>query len=326
MMGILLLLLSALTPEAKELLEKGIEASHAEDYTTASRAYVEAKKLCPSDPAPYFLDGALTFIYMVDFVTDTLESRFDANLNKAEELAEVGIEANGENARDLFFIGSVRIFRAVRYGWKKQYTRALSPGMSALNYLAKAVKLDPYLYDAYLALGAYHYFWGIKGRYIPGMFSNKETANQGIREIKKVYDYGFYFTASAGQAYSWMLKKEGRAREALAVSRELVGSYPDARTFRWGLGDLYIELGMWSEARKLYEGLLADVLRDQPKCYTNHYQIKYKLAETYHGLGYDDKARSYCREVINNQHLVRRDIGDADFVKDADKLLRNLGE
>jgi len=326
MMGIFLVILSALTPQAKALLEKGIDASHVEDYTTASRTYVEAKKLCPSDPAPYFLDGALTFIYMVDFVTDTLESRFDANLNKAERLAEAGIEENGDNARDLFFIGSVRIFRAVRYGWKKQYTKALSAGMSALNYLSKAVKLDPYLYDAYLALGAYHYLWGIKGRYIPGMMSNKETINQGIREIKKVYDNGFYFTASAGQAYSWMMKKEGRADEALEVSRELVNAHPEARTFRWGLGDLYIELEMWGEAKKLFEGLLNDVLRDQPKCYTNHYQIKYKLAEIYHGLGYEDKAREYCQDVVDNKSKIRRDVGDADFVKDAEKLLRKLGD
>lgn len=326
MMGIYLLLLSALTPEAKELLQKGIEASHVEDYVTASKAYVEAKKLCPSDPAPYFLDGALTFIYMVDFVTDTLESRFDANLNKAEKLAEAGIEKEGENARDLFFIGSAQIFRAVRHGWKKQYTKALSPGMSALNYLSKAVKLDPYLYDAYLALGAYHYFLGNTGRYIPGMRTNKETVNQGISEIRKVYDNGFYFTASAGQAYSWMMKKEGRAGDALAVSRELVNAHPEARTFRWGLGDLYIELEMWSDAKELYEGLFADVLQDQPKCYTNHYQITYKLAEIYNGLGYTDKARECCQEVVDNKHKIRRDIGDTDFVKDAEKLLRKLGD
>lgn len=327
MMGILLLLISALisalTPQAKALLEKGIDASHVEDYAAARQAYAQAKKLCPDDPAPYFLDGALSFIYMVDFVTDSLERRFERDINKAEELARAGLKANGENARDLFFLGSARIFRMVRYGWKRQYLKALSAGSGALNPLLKAVKLDPKLYDAYLAKGAYDYFNGNVGRYVPGV-NGPKTIERGIQEVHLVYKKGFYFQASAGQAYSWMLKEEGLASQALAVSRELVARYPEARTFRWGLGDLYIDLEMWDEAKELYEELLADVKRDQAKCYTNIYQIKLNLARAYKGLGDKDKARSYCREVVANKDRIRRDLGYSDIVKDAERLLRKL--
>jgi len=314
---------SALSAEAEALLQKGIAASHVEDYRTARKAYAKAKQLCPDDPAPYFLDGALTFIYMVDFVTDSLDQRFDRDMAKAEELARAGIEAEGENARDLFFIGSVRIFRMVRYGWERKYLKALTTGNSALAPLLRALELNPKLYDAYLAKGALDYFSGRVNRYIPGM-KGTQTVNQGIREIRTVYEKGFYFKASAGQALSWVLKEEGRASEALAVSRALVETYPESRTFRWGLGDLYIELEMWEEAKALYRKLYEDVKRDQPTCYTNIYQIKYLLARVYAGLGDEETARRYCLEVISNKYRIRRDLGYSDIVKEAERLLRRL--
>jgi len=323
MFSLLLFLTTALTPQAEELLERGIEASHVEDYVKARIAYAKAKRLCPKDPAPYFLDGALTFIYMVDFVTDSLEDQFDKDMNKAEELAKAGVETNGENARDLFFIGSVQIFRMVRHGWRRQYLRALSAGSAALDPLLKAVELDPNLYDAYLAKGAFDYFSGRVNRYIPGVPA-EATVEKGISEIRLVYEKGTYFKASAGQALSWMLAEEDRSKEALEVSRELVNSYPDARTFRWELGELYLDLGMWEEAKELYKELLADVRRDQPKCYTNIYQIKLRLAQVYAGMGDDENARRCCLEVIVNKDRIRRDLGYSDIVKDAEKLLRHL--
>jgi tetratricopeptide (TPR) repeat protein len=324
MLNLLFLLATALTPEAQAQLEKGIEASHIEDYVTARIAYAKAKGLCPDDPAPYFLDGALTFIYMMDFVTDSLEGQFDKDMSKADQLARAGLEANGENARDLFFIGSVRIFQMVRYGWKRQYLKALSAGSAALDPLLKSVELDPELWDAYLAKGALDYFSGRVNRYIPGMPA-EETVEQGIEEIRMVYDKGTYFKASAGQALSWVLKEEGRAKEALAVSRELVNTYPDARTFRWGLGELYVDLWMWEEAEELYKGLLADVRQDQSECYTNIYQIKLRLAQIYDGKGDEENARRCCLEVIGNRDRIRRDLGYSDIVKDAQRLLRKLG-
>lgn len=323
-MSILLaLLFSSLTPQAEGWLSKGIEASHVEDYTTARNAYAQAKKLCPDDPAPYFLNGALTFIYMVDFVTDSLEGQFDREMKKAEELARKGIEDEGENARDLFFLGSVQIFRMIRHGWKRNYLSALSAGFNALNPLMRAVELDPELYDAYLAKGAYDYFSGRVNRYIPGMKASA-TVERGIHEIRLVYEKGTYFKASAGQALTFILKEEGRASEALAVSRALVAAYPKGRTFRWGLGDLYLALGMWSEARDLYEKLMGDVYWYQPQCYTNIYQTKLCLAKAYVGLGETEKAKSYAWDVYNNRDRIRRDLGYSDIVKDADNLLKKI--
>lgn len=326
MLSLLLLInFSALTPEAEAYLEKGIEASHVEDYVTARIAYARAKELCPEDPAPYFLDGALDFIYMVDFVTDTLESSFDATMDKAEELARAGLEEDPHSARDLFFIGSVRIFRMVRHGWKRNYLAALSAGSGAPDPLLKALELDSTLYDAYLAKGALDYFSGRVNRYIPGAPATR-TVQRGIDEIRMVYEKGTYFQASAGQALSFIMKEEGRADEALAISQELVSTYPEGRTFRWGLGDLYVELEMWDEARDLYKGLYQDVKRDQPKCYTNIYQIKYILARIYAAQGDEETARRYCLEVISNDYRIRRDLGYSDIVKDAEKLLRQLDE
>lgn len=322
-MTLLLMLFTALTPQAEALIEEGIEASRVEDYDAARAAYNEAKRLCPDDPAPYFLDGALTFIYMSDFVTDSEEDYFDQQINTAELLAKTSLNRNGENARDLLFIGSVRIFRMTRYGWKRQYVRAMNAGLAALDPLQRAVDLNPTLYDAYLALGAYHYFQGNVGRYIPGMRGNA-TVEQGIREVRLVYENGVYFEVSAGQALSFMLKEEGRSAEALSVSRALVNRWPEARTFRWGLGDLYIDLEMWEAAIELYTGLLRDVRDEQPGCYTNIYQIKLKLAYAYAATGNEVRAKRYCTEIIDNRHRIRRDLGYSDIVRDAEKFLASL--
>lgn len=319
----LLPLLAGLTPEAEGLLNKGIEASHIEDYETARKAYAEAKRLCPDDPAPYFLDGALTFIYMSDFVTDSLEWYFDKQMSAAEKAARAGIEANGENARDLLFIGSVQVFRMVRSGWKRQYLAAFSAGTSALNPLLKAVELDSTLYDAYLAKGAYDYFSGRMDRYLPGT-KGSTSVEKGIHEIRMVYDKGTYFKASAGQALTFIFKEEARPKEALEISKELVTEHPKSRTFRWGLGELYIDLGMWEEAKALYEKLLGDIFWYQPKCYTNIYQCKLRLAEVYSALGDKAKAKSYLWDVINNKDKIRRDLGYSDIVKDAEKLLKKI--
>lgn len=315
------LFVSALTPQAEALLEKGIEASHVEDYTTARKAYADAKELCPDDPAPYFLNGALTFIYMSDFVTDSLEWHFDQEMAKAEKLARQGIEEEGENARDLFFIGSVQVFRMIRSGWKRQYLAAFSSGTNSLKPLLRAVELDSTLYDAYLAKGAYDYFSGRVDRYLPGAKASTNV-EKGIYEIRTVYEKGKYFKASAGQALSFVLREEKRPSEALAVSRELVNEHPKGRTFRWGLGELYIDLGMWKEAKELYEKLLGDIFWYQPKCYTNIYQCKLRLAEVYLALGEREKARSYLWDVVNNKDRIRRDLGYSDIVKDAEKLLK----
>ncbi len=321
----LLFALLAISPEAESLLVSGIEASRFEDYAAARKAYAEAQKLAPDDPAPYFLNGALTFIYMVDFATDSLEVKFNNDLDKALKLADEGIKKNGDNARDYFFIGSVHIFRMVENGWKRNYIKAMSEGLKAIAPLKRAIELDSTLYDAYLAQGGVDYFSGSVSRYIPWAKGTK-TVEKGIKEVKLVYEKGRYFKNAAGQAYSFMLKEEGRAYEALAINEEQCRKYPQSRTFRWGLGELYIDLHKYREAIGLYKKLYEDVLQSQPSCYTNIYQIKLNLAQCYHGLGKRELARKYCKEVIANKHRIRRDLGYSDIVKDAEKLLKELGD
>lgn len=266
---LILLLLESL-PFA-ELIREGIEMGYRENYPLAESLLLEVTEKFPESPlGPLFYAGLLD-LYMLDFSTDERKDDFFRYLDEAIERAEKMIKGRKyvkgrELAWAYFSKGSALAYKAMFYGRKRKFPKALYYAFPARKNLLKAVEADSTLYDAYLPLGTYHYAISELPRFIRWLTGSGDKRAQALKEMRLAASRSEFVRVIAQDALAWTLAYQRSFREAEELSRRLVSSYPESRSFRWTLCYVLRRSGKWREAKNEYKKLLYLVMRDQRKC------------------------------------------------------------
>jgi len=281
-MLILLVLLNLFSlhrvPE-KYLLRDAIEEGYRENYEKAeSLILIYSEKVKDSPLGPLFAAG-LYDLYMLDFSTDSKKDEFFKNLDLAIKRAEKIIK-NSQNrdkrevAWAYFAKGSALSYKALFYGRKKNFVKALYYAFPAHKALKKAIETDSTLYDDYLPLGTYDYALSELPKFVKWLSGVSDEREKALNEMRLASEKGEFVNIIAQDALAWTLAYHRSFREAERLSRKLVTKFPKSRTFRWTLCYILRRSGQWKKASEEYKKLLYLVVKGQKKC-------PYCLAITY---------------------------------------------
>lgn len=314
------ILLSLNPPQLEAIIKDGLEYAYQGDYPSALDCFRHLRELYPSNPAGYFFEAALWQVWMLDNSSAEKEPIFYALIDSTIWRAESIIEKRADPWA-YFYLGAAYIYRATYEGWRRRYLRSLVDGVRGQRLLARALSLDPTLYDVYLGIGAYEYFRARANRYTLGIpiFGDPEN---GIEKMRLCAERGRYFAVTAQHALAWALTTEGRPEEALPYTSSLLECYPQNLTFRWQLVEIRLAQSEWDEAIRLSRELEAQFASNSPPNYGNLAQAKLKLAKAYYGKGGWEECARLVMEIRELAPYKDRYIGVSDCLKEAKSLLR----
>lgn len=282
--------------ESEGNIEKGFQLTYQERYEEARREFEMVIREDPENPSGYFFLAGLVGLRMSDFSTIEPEDEFLQHIEDALDYSRKKIEKNPGDAWAFFFLGGSYGYRAYHYHQKKSFLNAFGDALNAVEALKKAVELDSTLYDAYLGVGGYHYFihelWGI----VP--FMGKDP-KKGIEEVKLAMENGRYSRIAAKNGLVLLLLREKDYPAALKLALELIGEFPENRTFNWTLAKVFSEMGDWEKALLTFEKLLQLIRERQPDNLYNLLSCQLEVALVNSQLKREEVCIEICREILD---------------------------
>lgn len=285
-------------------VQRGMEAFYRENYDSSKFYINKVIQADTNNPFGYFIYTGLLRLYASDFVTDSLIDSFYYYANKTikKALLRLGKDNKKEDAWAHFFIGGVNMYIASLCIERGDYIKSLGYAEKSIGEINTCLRIDPRLYDAYLALGSYEYLKGsfpLWGRY-------KED---GIEKIRIAAERSKYSGPIARNILAILLLREKRFDEAIQEAKKLIISYPESRTFRWTLCKSYMGKDDWNNAIKCYNELLLKIKKEQPHNIYNRVQIELSLAKSYYSVGDYKSAQMYCEDIFLIGKKDKRTIG-----------------
>jgi hypothetical protein len=180
----------------------------------------------PKNPVGYFLLGTIYQTISEEFRTDRFRDQISVNLDKAIDLARDRADVEPDNPDWPFICGASYGYRALHRAFHGNWFGAFGDGFKCSSNLNKTIKIDSTFYDAYLGLGAYHYYRTIKAKdflWLPFISDDRE---EGIAEIKKAAVGGILASNNARESLLRIYFTEERYPELLALADSLEKNNP----------------------------------------------------------------------------------------------------
>lgn len=282
---------AALSTELRALRDAGNAALFNIDYATARTKFEEIRKLAPQHPAGDLylaISTWLEFLYRNrrlqtslynsdssfyagaenakednegDAVDPAVDKAFRDRIQQAKLKALTLFNRDKKDPDALYFLGAVHgVLAGYEASTARKFFAAMRNGSRNVDLHQKVIELKPDYYDAYLAIGTYHYVLGSLPGYMKvlaalgGMRGNKQ---KGIAEIQQVVDKGTN-SDDASVLLLAIFQNEKRPQDALALLQRLSTKYPRNYLFRLETAATLIDLKRHDEAYAQFEGLLKD--------------------------------------------------------------------
>lgn len=211
--------------------------------------------------------GEESFFLMVDELTPEIKANFDLS---AEEIATDIDKAVGK-----ITTSSPEAFRyyseGFKYQWKGDFPKSI-------QFLMKAVDIDPEFAKAYMAIGLNYFDLGSTSE-------GKRYLQKGLEFSDRVSDRERYQIEGT---YYVALEKYDRAIKAY---NKLIELYPGDMWGNSGLGWIYLELEQWDKAIEHCNINIQNKVKD--------YASYVNLAYIYRAMGLYDKAREALQSYLN---------------------------
>ncbi len=181
----------------------------------------------PDNPLGYFLKGTIYQTISEEYRNDKFKDEIDELLSRAIEMADK-LKKNDPNNPDWYFIyGSSSGYRALLRAFHGSWFKAFRDGLHCSSNLEKALKLDSTYYDAWLGLGAYHYYKTVMANdflWLPFISDRRE---QGINEISLTAAHGYLAVNNARESLLRIYLDEGRLEDLIWLADSLDKNNPD---------------------------------------------------------------------------------------------------
>lgn len=246
----------SLGPLLDEKLDRGIALMYRLEFDAAEAQFNDIIRADTSSPAGYFALAALSwwrysqnFDVQEDF--KNLEAAFMKNVSAAIKVSEERLKKKEALDQTYFFMGSSYGLKGRWYAVQRRWLKAYTNGNKARKFLAKAVKANPELYDAYLGLGIYDYFADtLPGMLkIPALLFVRGDKARGISEVRLALEKGRFFSTEARLFLIEILTRhEKKFTAALEEVDKLKATDPSNLFFRLGEVLTLIHAQCWEKA------------------------------------------------------------------------------
>ena len=299
------------------IVREGFQRFYNLDYDGAMKRFEDVEKAHPQDPMAVgyvLMDTIFRELYRQDLldttyyarehflssghksdVTDAVRQQVEQLTNRAVELADARIKANG-NDKDAYFARGYA--KGMHAAWTTlvdhSFAGAARQGLASRNDSEQVLKLDPNYADAKMAVGIQQFAVASLPRFvrmlvgIAGVGGNKE---QGLALMRESAAHGTATKVESQTALSLFLRHDHRYAEAYAVAQGLAKQYPHDFLFRLEEGNLMKDAGHGPEAISIYRAVLDDAAKPG-------YFVEPRLQLAYFGLGETQRGQGLFNDAV----------------------------
>ncbi|MCK5525952.1 MAG: hypothetical protein KAJ05_02305 [Candidatus Latescibacteria bacterium] len=299
-------------------IAEGEELMMQRRYSEAMQCFQEIIDADPAYPAGYMYQAVVLQAKMMDFEDYHEESLFFALMDTAIAKSQRLIQGHATEAEAwlYFYLGMAQGFKGVHEGKLERWWSAFRDGWRGVGNLKRAVRIAPDLHDAQLGIGSFTYWRSRMMRKLRWLPVIQDEREEGIALVQRAAAKSRYSRIAARTQLVWILMKEGRYDEAIALSSGLSEQYPDYRVFKWGWAEGLKHKRAWDPALKVYREMLASYEADPQ---SNHYsaiQCRWKIAT----ISFEQK--QFAETVSQCRRILRYDLDEANQERLKDKLAR----
>ena len=266
------------------LIHKGIHKVHKEDVEGALLAFKEIIKQDEENPIGYFYIAALYEVLMQNYRTRVFSEKFYYYIDRAIELGEKQVEADRNDPWALFYLGGSYGYRAIDRSETGNWFGAFLDAGKGAEYLERAIRIKPELYDAHYGFGVYKYWRSVKSKvlwFLPGFDDEREV---GIQQIKIAIKMGKYSRVTAKGALIGIYYNEKDYKNALSLIEEVVRQYPNDIYALRMKGVILYETKRLEEATLIFNRLSERLKNSQWKGSGVELEVQYYLTLAHYNL------------------------------------------
>jgi len=282
-------------PAYRLYIQTGLALTFNDKFEESKEMFLRVINTFPNDPAGYFFFGVAMQSEMMAHedweATDSLKSIFE----RAVELAE----KEPRNPWALYIKGSSLGYLAILEIRDGEYISALPYIRGAVNSLLSAIKIEPYMYDAYLGLGGYYYWKSKKLGFLNNLLFLEDDRAKGIQYLRLASEKSVFSRDPAKHALLVVLVEEKRFNEAYALAEYLEKKYPGSTLPLWD--KLLIAEGEknLADIMSITERLLARLRAEENSNNYNMIEVLHKRALAADRLNWDSEVLEASKEALS---------------------------
>jgi len=190
-----------------------------------------------------------------------------------------------------------------------------------------SLELKNDLWDAYYALGMYHFWTGYYSKFFSWLPFVGNAKGQGIEEVKTAIEKGVYVNVEASSSLLRIFFTEQEYDKAITLAQEILRKYPDYLYCYWYLAESYTQLKEYDQAIGSLEWIQNYFDHSDLAGPTGLLEVKYKLGLCYYEKKDYDKALSFLTEVAgSNMRINNEYVNLNEYPRLADKLIKKIEE
>jgi len=279
----------------------------------------------PDNPLGYFLKGSIYQTISEEYRNDKFADEIDDLLSKAIKMAKKRKKTDKNNPDWYFIIGSSYGYRALLRAFHGGWFSAFKDGLKCSSNLEDALELDSTFYDAWLGLGAYHYYKTIKSKdflWLPFVSDRRE---QGINEIVIASQNGLLAWYTARESFVRIYYIEERYDDLLLLADSLDTINPDDPYCMLYHAQGLIKMGHLDDAAEKIR-TLRNVWRQSPYYDAiGQFEAELMTAQLFIAEGDTESAKKILNRIIDGKDLRESNAYFAETynkAKDLSKLCR----
>jgi tetratricopeptide (TPR) repeat protein len=294
------------------------------NFLEAIKKSEEIIKTEPNNPVGHFLLGTIYQTISEECRTDRFKDEITIRLDSAIDLAREKASIEPDNPDWTFICGAAYGYRALHRAFHGNWLGAFGDGFKCSSNLNKTIKLDSTYYDAYLGLGAYHYYRTIKAKDFLWLPFISDMRDEGISEIKIAANGGLLASNNARESLLRIYFNEERYDELLSLADSLAETNPfDPYCLLYHAEGL-LGLGRLDEADEKVK-MLRMVLKKSP--YFDPfgiYEAEFVSARIFFKRGDKEMAKKIIDKIISERAMAKTNPYFGETVDKAESFARQI--
>jgi len=313
-----------LSEKLDSVIVKGIYLIQREQYDEGMAEFQKIIDFYPEEPMGYFFIAVAFQSLIDDYRHEAFKPEFEKYIDTAIAKGEKRLEENQNSAEHCFYLGGAHGYRGIYRSFRGNWWGAFRDAWRAKPLLEKALELDSTLYDAYLGLGAYHYWGSIKAKLLSWLPFIGDEREKGIKELYLAVEKGKYASLEAKFSLLRVYNEEKEYDRVLKLSQELKSVKEDEPFRLWMTGQAYRGLKRWDDALKTYQKLLDYLKSSSYYDLAAEVECRYWMAEIFYYKADYKKSLEQLGFVLAHQENVRDNDYAKPILKQAKKLKKKI--
>ena len=276
-------------------------------YQVFTDHYDSAYVLCdrvivayPQHPSGYFFKAYTMMAQMTEEFDDLYEEEYFSLLDSVESRTNNIIDTcqNDCKAWCCWYLGNIWAYRSL---WKARFGSVISAfklATRARESYETGLMYDSTLHDLYAGLGSVHYWKSAKGGVLRTFGFLADDREKGITELKVAAASSVLSRETARKTLITVLSDFKQYDSAIAYAEEMLASYPNGKSFLWGISWAYYHKENYQRAYGYFLKLRSR-LSEKPGNYHKLIECDAQIARCLEKLGQKEQAAEWCTQNVS---------------------------